>query len=484
MTRGQPGRIRRSLCVLLTLGCALACSSSDTRSADSATRRGDAAERFPAAGRETPAPILHGVSDGERVPEWMRRAEELRGLEFQRSVEVRPLVRSEVARAIRAEIEAMMPPDQVEAYRDAYVALGVLPPGHDLVATFSNIYGAQMVGRYSRRERTLYLLEGDLRGGYSRETVAVHELVHALQDQHFGLTMALSEELRHNDDLVSALAGVIEGDATFTMLGAQDRDPTTERTLEAAEEFRSGMLQELTLDFGPLSQAPRLIQVSVIYPYAYGVVMAAHRYGQLGNRGLDDLLRNAPLSTLELLFSQPGRRQRTSVDFIELPLESWRESLAREGCQARHHNVAGSLTLRALFQDYGAPGSQGLESAWRGDRFVRVDCDTGTQLIWLSRWDSEASAARFVESYTSIAPVIAERAGLAAVPRALASGRSVVVRTPAMARWADELLAQPRIRSYVNFSSWLEQGCFGEGGGCPAGTSEGISEPSASEGTP
>ncbi len=421
----------------------------------------------PAATFDGPAPIVRGFRDAGDVPEWMSQAEELRSLRFRHSISVHPLVRSEIAATIRAEIEAQMPEDEVEAYRDAYVALGALPRGHDLVQTFSEIYGKQMVGRYSRREGALYLLEGESAGGYSRETVAVHELVHALQDQNFGRAMALSEELEHNDDLVSALAGVIEGDATFTMLGARDLDPTTERTLAAAAEFRDGMLQELSLRVGPLARAPRLIQISVIYPYAYGVVLAAHRFLERGNAGLDDLLGNAPLSTLELLYSEPGERRPIEVEFIELPLEGWTARLEPQGCRLGHHNVAGSLTLRTLFDDYDVADARGLEAHWRGDRFLHVECPSGTELLWISRWDTEASAARFAAAYRSIASRISERARLAEIPRILERGRSVIALTPGLDSLAPDLMDQIEIRGYRNFEQWISQGCFGEGGGCP-----------------
>jgi len=404
------------------------------------------------------------------LEDWMMRAQELRGLRFVRAVEMRPLIRSEIAQTIREEIEEMLPPGEVEAYRDAYVALGALPPGLDLVATFSSIYGSQMVGRYSRREGALYLLESESPGGYSRETVAVHELVHALQDQHFSSAMALSEELRHNDDLVSALAGVIEGDATFTMLGAEDSDPTTERSVEAAEAFRDGMLQELSAGFGPLGEAPLLIQISVIFPYAFGTVLAAHRYVDDGNAGIDDLLTEAPLSTLELLNTQPGERRPDEVEFVRLPLDALAERVAGKSCKVGHHNVAGSLTMRVLLQQYRASNPRSLEQRWRGDRFVHVECSTGPELVWLTRWADDAAARDFASAYRTIAPSIAKQSELAGIPRAQQSGRVVLVTTPGMREHSQLILESSEIRAYRSFERWYRDGCFGEGQGCPAGT--------------
>jgi len=409
--------------------------------------------------------------EAQAIQEWMARAQQLRGLRFLRPVSVRPLIRSEIADTIRAEIESLLPPSEVAAYRDAYVALGSLPPGIDLVATFSSIYGAQMVGRYSRREGALYLLESESPGGYARETVAVHELVHALQDQHFGAAMALSELLRHNDDLVSALAGVIEGDATFTMLGADDGDPATDRTLTAAQAFRDLMLRDLAAPTGALGAAPPLIRFSVIFPYAFGTVRAAERYLAAGNTGIDDLLADGPMSTLEL-FAQPDEVDQLEIEFVQLPLAELEQRVETEGCRLGHHNVAGSLTLRVLLEQYGAANEQSLERSWRGDRFVHVDCPVGDELVWLTRWRDEASAAAFERAYGTIAPEIARQSQLGGVPQALRSQRTVLVVTPRMRALADAVLRDSEVRSYRSFRRWYMEGCFGEGQGCPVGVED------------
>lgn len=72
---------------------------------------------------------------------------------------------------------------------------------------------AKLQGYYSLRDKTLYLYD-DLRGEYERG-VLIHEMVHALQDQHFGL--ARLHEAAGSDAELAASA-LIEGDATLTMI--------------------------------------------------------------------------------------------------------------------------------------------------------------------------------------------------------------------------------------------------------------------------
>lgn len=73
-------------------------------------------------------------------------------------------------------------------------------------------------GWYDISRKTLFLYD-DLKSSY-REGVLVHEMVHALQDQHFDLgkrKVRLHAETQ-DDDAALALAALIEGDATFTMI--------------------------------------------------------------------------------------------------------------------------------------------------------------------------------------------------------------------------------------------------------------------------
>jgi uncharacterized iron-regulated protein len=82
--------------------------------------------------------------------------------------------------------------------------------------------GAQ--GYYSPKEKTLFLYD-DVKGSYQMG-VLIHEMVHALQDQHFDLTKlkASLHSDKLGDDAELALAALIEGDATFTMIEIMKKD--------------------------------------------------------------------------------------------------------------------------------------------------------------------------------------------------------------------------------------------------------------------
>ncbi|GEM_PF-1342811 len=91
--------------------------------------------------------------------------------------------------------------------------------------------GPKLQGYYSPKEKSLFLYD-DLKDNYENG-VLIHEMVHALQDQHFDLTKMKArlhppgpplQRGGWGGDAEMALAALIEGDATFTMIEVLKKD--------------------------------------------------------------------------------------------------------------------------------------------------------------------------------------------------------------------------------------------------------------------
>ena len=103
--------------------------------------------------------------------------------------------------------------------------------------------GKQVQGYYSIKDKTLFLYD-DLTQAYERG-VLVHEMVHALQDQHFGLAKLHPTDFDGDADL--ARSALIEGDATFTMIEVlQKEQPHVAKmlntSLEKSKNLRNAFL--------------------------------------------------------------------------------------------------------------------------------------------------------------------------------------------------------------------------------------------------
>jgi hypothetical protein len=415
-----------------------------------------------AAGAASPA--FFARRDDPRLAAWRTQASALRGLAFEAPVRLDWFGEAEVKDVIREELAGVYTRESARRYRDAYAALGVFPPGLDLLETMLELQSQAIAGMYSPRRRTLYVLESlrdDASGADPGQSlIVVHELVHALQHQHFPELLALLTGLRRQDDVVGALSSALEGDATFTMLGVRaDADGADGRNEETAAFVRDGMLAELEREGGAFAEAPRLLRESLIFPYAHGTPLAARSFARDGSAGLDASLREPPLSTLRVLFPEDA----DPVEFVRLPVAELVARLGRSACQAGDDNVAGALTLQVLFAEYGAAADgDALLRAWSGDRFAQIDCGETWELVWLMRWDSTEAAQRFATAYRTIADGVAAHAQLAGPPSVVVRERSALVVTPGLLAHADWLLDASEIRAYAGFAEWRADDCFPE----------------------
>src|SRR5262245_25124994 len=98
-------------------------------------------------------------------------------------------------------------------------------------------------GYYNLKDKTLYLYD-DIKGNYERG-VLIHEMVHALQDQHFSLAKLHQDAFGSDAEL--AMAALIEGDATYTMIELVKKDQPKvaamlDTSLEKAKNLRNAFL--------------------------------------------------------------------------------------------------------------------------------------------------------------------------------------------------------------------------------------------------
>jgi uncharacterized iron-regulated protein len=190
--------------------------------------------------------------------------------------------------------------------------------------------GAGVQGYYSTKDKALYLYD-DVKGPYQKG-VLVHEMVHALQDQHFGLAKLHATSFGSDAEL--ALAVLVEGDATFTMI----------KLLEKEQPAAAKMLDV------PLEKA-RNLQNAFLYAQGARYVRALHQRG--GWPSVNARYRFPPQSTAAIL--QPGE----PVSAINLGPG---ETSGAYGLLAR---LAGHPATRK--------DAVRLAAGWRGDRVVQGD---------------------------------------------------------------------------------------------------------------
>ena len=322
------------------------------------------------------------------------RAERARGLRFEAPVDARVVSSRRLRRLLADELDAGLRREDFARAQAVGQALGLFPPAFDLRAALLELQADTVAGFYTPLRRRLVLvvdgpLEAALESGVDQ--IAVHELVHALQDAHTPL-LAVLLGLDDHDDLAFALGALLEGDAVLAAF--RDGEAHGGQAVPAPDEFARGFAGEPGADEAAL---PRFLRESYLeqYPLGYAYASALEREG--GMAALDAALRDPPLSSEELL------------DFADAPAETRRASPralpfldldpATLGCGTGAEiggNTFGELGLRAFAAERGASRERAAAAAdgWDGDRAVALACG-GDQaaFAWLVQLDTELDAA-------------------------------------------------------------------------------------------
>ncbi len=309
----------------------------------------------------TPTVPAPSTTAGSNLPPGLRSeldrlievTQEVRGLQFIEPPKIVVVTDAELERRVREDLAEEL--DDIEIDQAVFELLGLLEEDRDLERLYLDLYGEQVAGFYDgdTREMVVPVGDGDLTA-LQRSTI-VHELTHALTDQHFGMWKdyrALVDAERFDE--AAAMLAVVEGDAVLAEVLYAQRLDTDER-----EDLLEGSLD---VDTSAFDAAPRFIRDSLVFPYTDGFEYVLQVYLDEGHDGVNRLYDEAPASTEEIL--APGSN---------LPAEISVPNLTIEGYQVDSDGSWGALSWKLMF-DQVLGGAPSAVDGWGGDRaFVHTD---------------------------------------------------------------------------------------------------------------
>lgn len=295
------------------------------------------------------------------------------------------LRRAEMAAHVKATIEREVPPEAVADEGEVLVALGVAPPGFDYMRATVSMMSAELAGYYEPTEKTMYLAT-DL-GKAERAATLSHELVHALQDQHYDLGKLLDY---HPDesDLQSAVHALAEGDATSAMLDEMLVEKGAKAT-DLPDEL-IGVQVRAAAQFSAQGQdVPDILRRSMIAPYVDGVLFVHWLRRRGGWAEVDKAWTNLPTTTEQLLHTDKylAREPPVVVAVPVAPDATWPPS--------KYSDVMGEQSVRLLLEEW-LPRVPAVEAAsgWGGDRIVMFRSGERMAMGWHLRYDTAAAGKR------------------------------------------------------------------------------------------
>jgi hypothetical protein len=352
----------------------------------------------------------------------------LRGLPFRRPVPFATQSRVEFRHDVRADLSRELPPAKSADLSRAYASLGVVAPGFDLARALEDALATQVAAYYDPKKRAFRIVDS----GHRRDTpeelrVASHELVHALQDQHFDLLRYDAEEDKSlDDDQRLARRFVVEGEATFLML-ARDMGQGGARSMHLGGLAVAGLRMNITMlaaadmlellagirqgrsaatldeetraDLAVLEKLPAIVTLPLIEPYFKGAFFVSEVWAQGGWPSVDGLFRQPPQSTEQVLHPAEKFLARRDPPIIVRLAGEPAHTPELPGARLMTSEVLGELGWRIYFKTCGYDRPEQAAAGWGGDRFWAWERGGQVLTATATTWDSDGDARRFRDAY-------------------------------------------------------------------------------------
>jgi len=320
---------------------------------------------------------------------------EITGLRFLHAVPYGMLSKDDLRVYLEKRIKKSIKPSDLRAEELTLKMLGLIPQDFDLRQNTVDLLTEQAAAFYDYNKKRLFILEGS--GAGAEERIAlVHELAHALADQHFHLGKYIHEGARSDDGSTARLA-VMEGQASWLMTAYMSKlNGGPPEAPDKMLEIMTASITSSAAEYPVFSKAPLYIRESLVFPYAQGMMFQNAIFRQLGRQSFSEVFTNPPLSTRQIL--HPDLYLTHRPPHVPDPPDP---PGAQEFRKLAEGNL-GELDLRVLLTQY-AGKDEGADAAshFDGGAYLLLEQkrDKYPVLTFATNWDSEESARKYVELY-------------------------------------------------------------------------------------
>jgi hypothetical protein len=349
--------------------------------------------------------------------------------------------REDISRFLNKHVRDNYTDQRLQAEGKVLQKLGLIPPTLDYKDFVLKLLTEQVGGYYDPDERKLFIA-GWLPIAQQRH-VLVHELTHALQDQHFGIGKILDEDVKAgNDDRALAHQALFEGDAMAVML--EDMLQPFGKSLDALGDLGPVMrlqLSQMDDQFEVFGKAPMYLKETLLFPYLYGVSFVQTVLKSSSWPAVNKVYADLPTSTEQVLHPEKYLSNR---DEPQSPQSGDPAAQLGNGWKTTYRNVLGEFSVYLLLKLHlSEERARAASSGWDGDEVLLLEDGAGASAVFLSSvWDTSAElnecfdavkewlklrnpAARTVEDAPGVFAVIHEKE-YSSVSRSSAGVRCII----------------------------------------------------------
>lgn len=320
-----------------------------------------------------------------------REMQAIRQLELLAPITVSTKTRAELREETARDLATDYPTVDRENDQRVLVAFGLIEPGQDIGEVYVNLLGEQVAGYYDPETAEMVVVS-DAAGAEisaSNEVTYAHEVVHALQDQHFDLSSFDSQRIEGSDDASLAITSLIEGDATTAQIQylINHRDLINELSGELAESEESSEA---------LDNAPAIVGETLLFPYEAGQEFVNALFSEGGWDAVNAAYREPPVSTEQILHPE---KYVEGEEPVAVAMPDVAAALG-DGWATFDTNTMGEFQMSVILDEGDVSGTQADEAAagWAGDTYTVVGSGGRDAIAWNSEWDSEDDAQDFAET--------------------------------------------------------------------------------------
>ena len=389
-------RRTRRVIAILVIAVALVASACDSSSTSSSTREVSSSSvvaevtTTAASLSSLPQDAIPGTNSPSISPEIaaeMRKeigvlildAEESRGLPFLAVPTITILDQAAFTERVSADLRADLAEEDLTTDEALLKLLGMLEPDDDLESMILELYTEQVAGFYDPEARELVVPVAADGITPLQSITIVHELVHALTDQHFDFNDEYERRIDDgNGDDVSAVLALIEGDATYQQfLFLESMSP---------EDAADAAIEILSFESVVFDAMPQWMQRDLGFPYEKGLTFVGQIMATAGLKGVDDAYKAPPISTEQIL--DPNKYLRSEQPETLPPL-----TVDLPGWVMAEESTFGEWGIQLILTDAVLPGAVTQAAAgWGNDTYRFFTRGSDSAIAWSYQGETETDA--------------------------------------------------------------------------------------------
>lgn len=331
--------------------------------------------------------------------EILKTVSRLRALDIKHSVKSGFKTKDEIEQSVIHDLDDKTPAAEFEATQKTLVKLGLISREFRLRDYVVQLLREQVAGYYEPKTKEFYLAAW--LPLVDQKRVIAHELVHALQDQHFDLKR-FDNWPKGDSDAELAAHALVEGEATLVMIQYDFDQQGLQLDVARLGALADGLLEQDNdsdaKTYPVLAGAPRVLKENLQFPYLYGAGFVA---GVLKGRSwqtLDDCYTSLPASTEQIMHPDKFLARDNPVkielpDLVAMLGKDWKQEDA---------DVNGEFGYQVVLAEFISKRKARTAAAgWGGDRYALFENKTtcATVLVQYAAWDSVSDAKEFFDAY-------------------------------------------------------------------------------------